>query len=800
MRVPSWFVSIAISVGAIGTSLRAQCANAWLPGEAVPGVLGEVFATATWDPDGAGPLPAQLVVGGSFTVAGDVFCANIASFDHATGTWSSLGVGTNGAVRALAILPTGELVAAGSFTQAGGVAAARIARWNGNAWSPLGSGFDAEVVALCLGPNGILVATGSFLAAGGIPASRIAQWDGANWSACGSGLSAPGAALVQLATGEAVVGGGFWTAGGLVANGVASWNGSSWALLGNGVGPIVRAIAVAPNGDLVAAGFNGIIQRWNGATWTPMPQANITTNALTFLPNGDLLAHGWLPYGQGLLSLFNGTWTSITTMGLVNTLRTEANGSVVLGGTFRIGGGVSLATWNGTFAPIGTGFDNWVGGVCALPDGGMVVVGNFQRAGATLAKGIARWNGANWSALGSGANGSLSAVTALPNGDIVAGGSFTQIDGVAANYVARWNGTAWSALGAGVGGFVSALATLPNGQLLAAARAYNQFPTTIVRWNGSVWQPLGAATNHLVTDLLVLPNGDIIASGEFTAIGAAPVNRIARWDGTTWTSIAYPGSRAYGLSLLPNGDLLASDYAGVWRWNGLAWSTVGSAFNGTVANVLGLPNGDVLAIGYFLQAGGQPANRIARWNGATWTAVGAGFDSYALDIARLTNDDVVVTGPFMTAGDQVSTSVARLTTTCPASAVPFGAGCTGSGGLNSHTATALPWLGATFRAEASGMPANGFVVAVTGFNQVAVPLPWVLVEALPGCQGLVTPDAVELLLPVAGRVQTQLAIPANAGLVGLALHQYVVAFELGAVGQIAAITSSNALTLQIGSF
>ena len=169
-------------------------------------------------------------------------------------------------------------------------------------------------------------------------------------------------------------------------------------------------------------------------------------------------------------------------------------------------------------------------------------------------------------------------------------------------------------------------------------------------------------------------------------------------------------------------------------------------------------------------------------------------------LAPLRGGDVVVGGVFTVAGGVPSTNVARLTTTCPATSIPYGASCAGSGGTNVLAATALPWLGATFRATATGMPASGFTVAVTGLAPIAIALPAILPQGVPGCTALVSPDLLELLVPVAGHVHTQLAVPAVPSLVGAVLHQQVVPFELDLTGSLVAVTSSNALALTIGSF
>ena len=58
--------------------------------------------------------------------------------------------GVNNTVRALAVLPNGDLIAGGDFTTAGGTTVNSIARWNGAAWSALGAGMNNFVTALAV--------------------------------------------------------------------------------------------------------------------------------------------------------------------------------------------------------------------------------------------------------------------------------------------------------------------------------------------------------------------------------------------------------------------------------------------------------------------------------------------------------------------------------------------------------------------------------------------------------------------------------------------------------------------------
>jgi hypothetical protein len=108
-------------------------------------------------------------------------------------------------------------------------------------------------------------------------------------------------ALAVLPNGDLIAGGNFTTAGGTSANGIARWNGTSWSALGTGMNFGVYALAVLPNGDLIAGGSfttaggttANRIARWNGTAWSALgPGMNDWVDALSVLPNGDLIAGG----------------------------------------------------------------------------------------------------------------------------------------------------------------------------------------------------------------------------------------------------------------------------------------------------------------------------------------------------------------------------------------------------------------------------------------------------------------------------------------------------------------------------
>ena len=269
------------------------------------GLNGWAWDLTTWDPDGEGPLPAQLVVGGEFNNAGGVVASTVARWDGSQ--WypignNGFGGGTNGLVYAVTVYD-GRLVIGGTFSTVDSISASNIAVWDGATWQTLGSGVNGPVWALTTwDPDGSgpqpaqLVAGGQFATAGGGAASRIARWDGSAWHPLGGGISGGADPNVYDLTtwdpdgdgpqqANLVAGGLFNTAGGVAANRIARWDSSAWHPFGSGMNNEVLAVTTwdtdgggPQSADLVAAGSfttaGGIalnhIARWDGSAWEPL--------------------------------------------------------------------------------------------------------------------------------------------------------------------------------------------------------------------------------------------------------------------------------------------------------------------------------------------------------------------------------------------------------------------------------------------------------------------------------------------------------------------------------------------------
>ena len=159
----------------------------------------------------------------------------------------------------------------------------------------------------------------------------------------------------------------------------------------------------------------------------------------------------------------------------------------------------------------------------------------------------------------------------------------------------------------------------------------------------------------------------LYAGGRFLTAGGEGAGHVARWDGTGWSSLAsgLAGTtsdvRAFaafddgGGRALYAGGLFWSiggvETQGVARWDGSAWSAVGSGLGGTVQTLAVFDSG----IGQGLYAGGSNISldgefvpsRMVRWDGTSWAAVGGAVTGSFVG-ALLAYDDG--SGPTLFAG------------------------------------------------------------------------------------------------------------------------------------------------------
>jgi hypothetical protein len=675
---------------------RGQCVS-WAGKNGGVGVSHAGFAATAWDPDGAGPQQPQVIVGGDLWFAGAVGVNKVARWDGAS--WSAMGAGVSYDVYALASWdPDGagpqppQLISAGRY-QFGNGSLSSVMRWTGTAWQSLGTGTDNAVYALTTwdpdgdGPqNPLLVAAGVFGTAGGVTVNRIAAWDGAAWHALGTGMDGWAESISDVTSWDPdgpgplpprlVAAGYFTVAGGVTVKNIAQWDGVAWSPLGAGLGVgadyhVEHVTTWDPDGAgplperLVASGYffasgERAVERlawWDGTLWQPM------FAGLNVVPN---VIGSWDADGPG------------------------PEAAVLLAGGGQLDGtGNELKSWNGT-AWVALGAST-TGNAHALtvwdPDGSgpqrsqPVLTGSFESIGAVRVDNAARWDGSQWQPMGLGTNGTIVSLAQWdPDGAgpaaarMVAAGDLTALGGTVTNRVSNWNGSAWEPMSSGMNGGVGTLVSWdPDGPgaaapLLVAGGAFSAaggVPATgIAKWDGAAWSAFGAGIDPGVTAVTTWdPDGNgpqapwLVAAETRHFVGADLLQRVFRWDGSSWQVMgaSFPSTLLRLAHVDPDGDGPAGDelYASiaassqfgtggvVVRWNGSAWVQVGDQFVGNIKAMTAWdPDGSgplparLLIAGDFTRLyGGLILNRVAQLEGGAWGPVGAGFNNAVTSVA-----------------------------------------------------------------------------------------------------------------------------------------------------------------------
>ncbi len=264
----------------------------------------------------------DLVVCGEFAKADQAFVTNIARWNGVAWSsmgWTDPGFGAPRTIRALAVMPNGDLMIGGDFSPWSGLGGPRyVARYDGAKWLIVGLASSHAVRDMVVLPNGDLVVCGEFVAVEqpwlyvpGVPALRVARWDGSHWLPMGGGMNSRVDRVFLDARGDLIATGTFTQADGKPANGIARWDGASWSGIGAVAGWAASPmVAPLPDGDLVRImGFPSPLERWDGATWTAFDANPVTRpKCLTALRNGHIFVggtqfvHGAYSMGYGRLA------------------------------------------------------------------------------------------------------------------------------------------------------------------------------------------------------------------------------------------------------------------------------------------------------------------------------------------------------------------------------------------------------------------------------------------------------------------------------------------------------------------
>lgn len=179
------------------------------------------------------------------------------------------------------------------------------------------------------------------------------------------------------------------------------------------------------------------------------------------------------------------------------------------------------------------------------------------------------------------------------------------------------------------------------------------------------WSAMGFASYSVGQSVFAVAVGN-----DYIYAGGTVTNSIARWNGSAWTSVGSGLNggnepRVYALATVGN-DLYAGgaftnaggvSVSGIAKWDGSTWSALGGGVNGTVLSIAEFQS-NLYVGGSFTTAGGTNASNIAKWDGNSWSPLDVGFNGSVLALAVVGNN-LYAGGQFTTSGSHLMDHIAK---------------------------------------------------------------------------------------------------------------------------------------------
>ncbi|MFZ1333610.1 MAG: T9SS type A sorting domain-containing protein [Flavobacteriales bacterium] len=342
--------------------------------------------------------------------------------------------------------------------------------------------------------------------------------------------------------GKIMVGGAFTTFNGQTAARIIRLNAdgsidNTFVQQGSGFNSGIHDIQLMPGGSMIVAGD---FTAYDGTSRSRVARLN----------------------GDGSL---DGSFVPVTISGAVYAMDIQPDGKILIGGEFTSAGGATAGrivrlnvdgSLDTSFSS-GSGFNNNVARIKTQSNGSILVGGAFLIYNGVLKSRIARLlpNGTLDTGFlaGTGTTGLVSAILVQADERIILSGNFTTMNGVPVNGICRLmqDGTVDSGFNAGGSGFTQAttsstdLIQQPDGSILlgGAFLTYNGATRPYVarlEANGALDNTFGSVVqfDSWVRSLSIRTDGKIICCGSFIDHGEVSRNRIAQLNGdcspSTW--------------------------------------------------------------------------------------------------------------------------------------------------------------------------------------------------------------------------------------------------------------------------
>lgn len=485
---------------------------------------------------------------------------------------------------------------------------------------------------------------------------------------------------------------------------------------GDGANQDVLAIAVQPDGKII---IGGGFASYNGTPASYIARLNVDGSLDTSFDPGS------------------------GTNNYVHTIIIQPDGKIIIGGAFTTYNGtivnhIARLNMDGSLDAnffSGLGANNWVESINLQPDGKIIIGGDFTSYNGTQRIRVARLNANGMLDLsfdpGTGTDKIVHVTSLLPDGKILIGGDFTYYNGTQKIRLARLNanGTLDNSFnpGTGANNFIQTIAIQPDNKIIVGGffTTFNGSARNhIARLNANgtldtTFDPGLGANNH-VRQTIIQPDGKIIICGWFTAYQGMLSNRIARLniDGTfdhTFDTGTGANNYVNSIARQPDGKIiiggLFTSYNGIGR-NRITRLTSdatldytfnpGTGANNNLQSIAFQKDGKIIIAGGFTTYNGNGSNYIARLNmdGSSDTAFnpGTGTDNWIYSTTVQSDGKILISGLFTNFNGVARNRIARLNN---------------SGTLD---ATFNPGSGANDRVFSTTVQSDGKILLVGRFN------------------------------------------------------------------------------------
>jgi len=440
----------------------------------------------------------------------------------------------------------------------------------------------------------------------------------------------------------------------------------------DGAGPLDETLVVSGFGSIPASPACSKVAIWDGTNWQPLGDPPVVPEPLAViggqLYGGSMRWNGssWEQLGAGLNSVV---------------ALAEWNGNPVAAGRLTLSDTtVSIFRWNGAVWEVLANTDapsNISRVALAVFGGELIAAGPWSTIGGQTIRGVARFDGANWSPIGAGvASGTLNSA-AVVGGALYVGGLFTLASPAVACAVAKWDGSAWTKYGP-TGLTPRALSSVGATPVLLAPSCGDGCSTTVdavYTLQSGQWKALAVnGPKGDIYSLATLSDG-LAAVGLFVCVGARTwtnspadiaIYRSQRWgaltagfNGSIYSTLPFEGGLVVAGQLTQAPGNIAA--ARIVRWDGDSWAPMGEGLTvGGGVSTLAVFNGKLYAGGEFLKSGATILNYAAMWNGSSWQVIGnGGFNGPVYSLAAA-SDRMYAWGSFSHAGGLLVNGLAQF--------------------------------------------------------------------------------------------------------------------------------------------